>query len=105
MNISDLRKSILQYAVQGKLIPQDKNDEPASILLKRIKKEKEELIKQGKIKKEKPLPPITPDEVPYELPQGWEWVRLGEVCDVVKREKNNDINLPLLDVKYLRTNW
>jgi len=78
--ISKLRQSILQEAVQGKLVPQDPNDEPASVLLERIKEEKERLIKEGKIKKEKPLPPITEDEIPYELPEGWEWVRLGEIC-------------------------
>ncbi len=77
--ISKLRQSILQEAVQGKLVPQDPNDEPASVLLERIKEEKERLIKEGKIKKEKPLPPITEDEIPYELPKGWEWVRLGEI--------------------------
>jgi len=77
--ISKLRQSILQEAVQGKLVPQDPNDEPASILLERIKEEKERLVKEGKIKKEKPLPPISEDEIPYELPKGWEWVRLGEI--------------------------
>ncbi len=81
MKAQDLRKSILQYAMEGKLVPQDPTDEPASELLKRIKAEKEQLIKDGKIKKEKPLPPITKDEIPYELPQGWEWVRLGEIGD------------------------
>jgi len=78
--IDKLRQSILQEAVQGKLVPQDPNDEPASVLLERIKEEKERLIKEGKIKKEKPLPPISEDEIPYELPEGWEWVRLGEIC-------------------------
>ena len=74
-----IRQSILQYAVQGKLIEQNPQDEPASELLKRIKAEKEQLIKEGKIKKEKPLPPITQDEIPYDLPQGWEWVRISEI--------------------------
>jgi len=77
--IGQLRQSILQEAVQGKLVPQDPNDEPASVLLEKIKEEKERLIKEGKIKKEKPLPPISEDEIPYELPEGWEWVRLGEI--------------------------
>src|SRR5690606_18511655 len=77
--ITRLRQNILQEAVQGKLVPQDPNDEPASVLLERIKEEKERLIKEGKIKKEKPLPSITEDEIPYELPKGWEWVRLGEI--------------------------
>lgn len=82
--ITDLRTSILQYAVQGKLVEQNPQDEPASELLKRIKAEKEQLIKEGKIKKEKPLPPITQDEIPYELPQGWEWVRLGEISQIYR---------------------
>jgi len=74
-----MRELILQLAVQGKLVEQDPNDEPASELLKRIKAEKEKLIAEGKIRKQKPLPPITEDEIPYELPQGWEWVRLGKI--------------------------
>ena len=81
MKADTLKKSILQYAMQGKLVPQDPNDEPASELLKRIKTEKEQLIKDGKIKKEKHLPPITQDEIPYDLPQGWQWVRLGDIGD------------------------
>lgn len=82
MKAETLKKSILQYAMQGKLVAQDPNDEPASELLKRIKAEKEQLIKDGKIKKEKLLPPITEDKIPYELPQGWEWVRFSECIDV-----------------------
>ena len=81
MKADTLKKSILQYAMQGKLVPQGPNDEPASELLKRIKAEKEQLIKEGKIKKEKPLPPITQDEIPYNLPEGWQWVRLGNIGD------------------------
>lgn len=77
-----LRKSILQQAVQGKLTERDPADKPASELLKRIKTEKETLIKSGKIKKEKPLPPISDDEKPFVIPDGWEWVRLSEVIDV-----------------------
>ncbi len=73
------KQSVLNAAIQGKLVPQDPNDEPASKLLERIRAEKEKLIKEGKIKKQKPLPPIDPSEVPFELPQGWEWVRLGEL--------------------------
>ena len=83
MKSQDLKKSILQYAMQGKLVPQDPNDEPASELLKRIKAEKEQLIKEGKIKKEKPLPPITQDEIPYDLPQGWQWVRFQDITQVL----------------------
>ncbi|HFW3715028.1 TPA: restriction endonuclease subunit S [Salmonella enterica subsp. enterica serovar 6,7:y:-] len=77
--IKKLRELILELAVRGKLVPQDPNDEPASKLLKRIAVEKAELVKQGKIKKQKPLPEISEDEKPYELPEGWEWVRLGNV--------------------------
>ena len=96
MNGQQLKNSILQMAVQGKLVPQDPNDEPASVLLERIRKEKEQLIKEGKIKKEKnpsrifrgadnlPYeqigknePVCIADEVPFEIPGNWEWVRLG----------------------------
>ena len=82
MKAETLKKAILQYAMQGKLVEQDPNDEPALVLLERIKAEKEQLIKEGKIKKEKPLPPITEDEIPYELPKGWEWARFSECIDV-----------------------
>lgn len=79
-----LKKSILQEAVQGKLVPQDPSDEPASILLEKIAKEKEMLIKEGKIKKQKSLPPITEDEIPFDIPNSWEWVRLGNVCEIAR---------------------
>lgn len=79
MKAETLKKSILQYAMEGKLVSQNPNNEPASELLKRIKAEKEQLIKEGKLKKEKPLPPITDDEKPFELPQGWEWVRVNDI--------------------------
>ena len=102
--ITRLRQSILQEAVQGKLVPQDPNDEPASVLLEKIKEEKERLIKEGKIKKEKPLPPITEDESPYELPKGWEWVRLGEICSLITDGTHSTPNyvshgVPFLSVK------
>ena len=67
-----MKKSILQEAVQGKLVPQDPNDEPASVLLKKIAEEKKRLIKEGKIKKQKPLPEITEDEIPFDIPESWE---------------------------------
>jgi len=79
MKAAELRQSILQAAVQGKLVPQNVHDEPASVLLERIYAEKERLIKEGKIKKEKPLPPIAEDEIPYDLPEGWVWCRIGEI--------------------------
>ena len=77
--IKKLRELILELAVRGKLVPQDPNDEPASELLKRIAAEKAELVKQGKIKKQKPLPEISEEEKPFELPEGWEWARLPDI--------------------------
>lgn len=101
MNAQQLKNSILQMAVSGKLVPQDPNDEPASVLLERIRKEKERLIKEGKIKKEKNPSYIfrgadnTPyekvgkngpvsiaDEVPFEIPESWEWARIGSVFNL-----------------------
>ncbi|MBA3035807.1 MAG: restriction endonuclease subunit S [Desulfobacterium sp.] len=80
--IKKLRELILTLAMHGKLVKQDSKDQPASKLLKEIQAEKERLIKEGKIKKQKELPPIKPEEVPYEVPEGWEWVRLSEIVDV-----------------------
>ncbi|HKI55428.1 MAG TPA: restriction endonuclease subunit S [Anaerolineales bacterium] len=77
--IQKLRELILELAVRGKLVPQEPNDEPANELLKRIATEKNRLIKEGKIKKQKSLPPIGEDEKPFELRRGWEWARLGNV--------------------------
>ena len=100
MTAQQLKNSILQMAVQGKLVPQDPNDEPASVLLERIRAEKEQLIKEKKIKKEKnpsiifrgadnlPYekvgknePVCIADDVPFEIPESWEWVRLGSIGD------------------------
>ena len=83
MTGQDLKNSILQLAIQGKLVPQDANDEPASVLLERIKAEKKKLIEEKKIKKEKPLAEITEDEMPFEIPESWVWVRLGEVTSSI----------------------
>ncbi|MDM7033871.1 restriction endonuclease subunit S, partial [Klebsiella michiganensis] len=77
--IKKLRELILELAVRGKLVPQDPNDEPASELLKRIAAEKAELVKLGKIKKPKPLPEISEEEKPFELPVGWEWIQISEI--------------------------
>ncbi len=104
MTADQLRKSILQQAIQGKLVPQDPNDEPASALLERIREEKARLVKEKKIKKEKNPSVIfrgednshyekfiltgevkcIDDEIPFELPNGWEWCRLGEVAEYRK---------------------
>jgi len=82
-----LKKSILQYAIQGKLVAQDPNDEPADILYEKIQSEKQRLIKEGKIKKDKPLPPITDDEIPFPIPSTWKWVRLGDVSNYLSAKK------------------
>ena len=101
MNGKQLKNSILQWAIQGKLVPQDPNDEPASVLLERIRKEKERLIKEKKIKKDKNASIIfrgednsyyekflatgevkcIDEEIPFEIPQGWEWCRMGCIGD------------------------
>lgn len=81
-NVAELRKAVLQLAVMGKLVPQNPNDPPASKLLKEIEAEKRRLVKEGKIRASKPLPEITAEEIPYALPQGWEWVRVIELVDV-----------------------
>lgn len=81
MTAQELKNSILQYAVQGKLVPQDPNDEPASVLLERIKVEKAQLIKDKKIKAEKPLFPISEEEIPFEIPESWKWVKFGEIVN------------------------
>jgi len=104
MKAAELRKSILQATVEGKLVPQDPNDEPASELLKRIKQEKERLIRDGKIKKEKPLSYVSDDEIPFELPEGWEWCRLGNLClkltdGAHTTPKYTDTGVPFLSVK------
>ena len=106
MTAQQLKNSILQMAVQGKLVPQDPNDEPASVLLERIRTEKERLIKEKKIKREKNPSVIfkgadnTPyekigdevrslaDDVPFEIPDSWEWVRLIDVCEYIQRGKS-----------------
>ncbi|MDV3002885.1 MAG: hypothetical protein N5P05_004540 (plasmid) [Chroococcopsis gigantea SAG 12.99] len=87
-NVTELRKAILQLAVMGKLVPQDPSDQPASELLKEIDAEKERLIKEGKIKQSKPLPKIKPDEVPYDLPKSWEWVRFETISSYIQRGKS-----------------
>ena len=78
-----LKKSILQEAIEGRLVPQDPNDEPASVLLDKIRKEKARLVKEGKLKK-KDLEetPISEDEIPFEIPENWEWVRHNDLFDI-----------------------
>lgn len=84
-----LKKSILQEAIEGRLVPQDPNDEPASVLLAKIREEKKQLVKEGKLKK-KDLEetPISEEEIPFSIPDSWEWCRLGSVCDYLHRGKS-----------------
>ncbi len=88
MNAQQLKNSILQEAIEGRLVPQDPNDEPASVLLDKIRKEKARLVKEGKLKK-KDLEeiPISEDEKPFEIPETWEWVRLGEISTYANTKK------------------
>lgn len=80
--VDALEQTILQLAVRGLLVPQDPSDEPASELLKKIRAEKDRLIAEGKIKKDKPLPAIGEDEKSFELPLGWSWVGLRDICSI-----------------------
>jgi type I restriction enzyme S subunit len=97
-----LKKSILQEAIEGRLVPQDPNDEPASLLLAKIRQEKAQLVKAGKLKKKDLIEtPISEDEIPFEIPDSWEWVRLREVLSVKSgeflnvRSLNDDMDYPV----------
>lgn len=125
MNGKQLKNSILQWAIQGKLVPQDPNDEPASVLLDKIRAEKARLVKEGKIKKDKnesiiyrgddnsyyeKLPNgevrCIDDEIPFEIPSGWMWVRLSQVVQINPKNKADDkieaafIPMELIDATY-----
>ena len=86
MNAQQLRNSILQEAIEGRLVPQDPNDEPASALLQRIREEKKRLVKEGKLKK-KDLEekPISEDEIPFEIPESWEWCRMKDIVSLITK--------------------
>ena len=105
--ILDLPKSILQEAIQGKLVPQDPSDEPASELLKRIREEKQKLVKEGKLKKKDISDSVIfkgddnrhyekidgqiidiSDDIPFEIPDSWQWVRLNDICEYIQRGKS-----------------
>ncbi len=95
--VDAFEQTILQLAVRGLLVPQDPTDEPASVLLQKIRTEKDHLIAQGKIKRDKPLPPITDEEKPFELPQGWEWARFPELGEFGRgKSKHRPRNDPAL---------
>lgn len=105
--IKKLRELILELAVRGKLVPQDENEEPASVLLERIAVEKAQLVKEGKLKKQKPLPEISEDEKPFELPNGWAWTCLAELAEIGPRNSSFDddteasfVPMPLISTSY-----
>ena len=126
MNGKQLKNSILQWAIQGKLVPQDPNDEPASVLLEKIRQEKERLIKEKKIKRDKNASIIyrgednsyyekfiltgevkcIDDEIPFELPKGWEWCRLGTIFQTssgTTPQSNNPLYYKDGDINWIRT--
>ena len=126
MNGKQLKNSILQWAIQGKLVPQDPNDEPASVLLEKIRAEKARLVKEGKIKKDKKESIIyrgednsyyekfiltgevkcIDDEIPFELPKGWEWCRLGTIFQTssgTTPQSNNPLYYKDGDINWIRT--
>ena len=117
-NLELYKQSVLNAAIQGKLVPQDPDDEPASKLLERIRAEKEALINVGKLRKEKPLPPIDLSKVPFELPKGWEWVRISSIAankkyamgigpfgSNLKVSDYRNGGVPLIFVRNIRSNY
>ena len=110
--VKELRDTILQLAVRGKLVPQDPNDEPAEKLLEKIKAEKERLVEEKKIKKQKPLPPITNEDKPFEVPKGWVWDKFDNLMLVgngitkgKKYENREMITLPYLRVANVKAGY
>lgn len=100
-NVGKLKQAILQLAVQGKLVPQNPEDEPASVLIERIKTEKENLVKESEIKKSKSPQLVEVSEIPYELPEAWEWTRVDEIAKNIEygtSEKASEIRdgIPVL---------
>jgi type I restriction enzyme, S subunit len=95
--VDALEQTLLQLAVRGLLVPQDPTDEPASVLLKKIRAEKDRLIAEGKIKRDKALPPVAEQEKPFELPEGWEWARFSELGEFGRgKSKHRPRNDPRL---------
>ncbi|HFQ5355567.1 TPA: restriction endonuclease subunit S [Vibrio vulnificus] len=108
--IKKLRELILELAVRGKLVPQDSSDEPASVLLERIAAEKAQLVKDGKLKKQKPLPKVEDDEYLFELPKGWDWTRLGNISEIAPKNAQSEddesvsfVPMPLISTSYKGT--
>ena len=110
MNAQQLKNSILQEAIQGRLVPQDPNDEPASVLLERIREEKKRLVKEGKLKK-KDLEetPISDDEKPFDIPESWEWCRLSSLFNFIDYRGNTPqkitSGIPLVTAKNVKKGY
>ena len=113
MNAQQLKNAILQEAIEGRLVPQDPNDEPASVLLERIRKEKEQLVKEGKLKKKDlEVKPISADEIPFDIPESWEWVRLSTLSSAIHygftasaAPAGNAKLLRITDIQDDKVNW
>ena len=101
-NVGKLRQAILQLAVQGKLVEQDSKDEPASVLIEKIKLTKEKLVKEGKSQKTKSFPEISIDELPYEIPESWKWIRLDEIIIDLKYGTSKKCAYDMLGTPVLR---
>ena len=99
----DMKKSLLQYAIQGKLVEQRPEEGTAEELFAQIQEEKQRLVKEGKIKKEKPLPEITEKEKPFEIPDSWMWVRVGALFQHNTGKALNSINRTGKCLKYITT--
>jgi type I restriction enzyme S subunit len=98
-----LKKSILQEAIEGRLVPQDPNDEPASVLLDKIRAEKKQLVKEGKLKKKDlEVKPISEDEIPFEIPESWEWTRLGAHISATSGLAYKKDDLAIYSNEYIR---
>ena len=98
----DMKASLLQAAIQGKFTEQLASDGDAETLYQDIQKEKQRLIKEGKIKKEKPLPEITEDDIPFDIPENWKFIKLGHVIQLIDGIKQENRKLPYLEAKYIR---
>lgn len=107
--LTNLRQAILREAVQARLLPQDHTDEPAYALLARIRAEKQRLIKEKVLRAEKPLPPLSKADVPYEVPEGWVWCRLGDVCRFIdyrgKTPTKTTIGIRLITAKNIKLGY
>jgi type I restriction enzyme S subunit len=100
--IERLRKTILHLAVSGQLVPQDPSEGTGEQLYTQIQAERQKLIAEGKLKKQKSLPEITEEEIPFEIPESWRWVRLEELCWLEQGSKTKNQTHNILDAKYLR---